>query len=246
MKIGLLLPSTFAVANLGNGILAQAKHQASALKQIGHEVVHLDPWNPAAAAEVDLIHFYLGGYSTHGIETEPRNVPLVFSPIIDSNQSNRSYRFAAALGSAHSRIDTSPAVLRAQALGSDVVIARSEHEKTRIVQGLGVSSAKVSKVLNGVVPTASIDSQSALQHNKLPAKFLLHVSTYTQQRKNAISLIEAVGPTGYTLVIAGDRDAGDLKPQVEQAASRFPNIKLMGYLPREELLALYAAAHAFC
>src|SRR6185312_6471649 len=101
MRIGLLLPTSFAVGTRGSGILEQARRQAEALENLGHTVLRLNPWEWQDERQLDVLHFYLGGPSMAGV-VEHRNLSkpgvLAFSPIIDSNQSFAAYRLAAALG----------------------------------------------------------------------------------------------------------------------------------------------------
>src|SRR5581483_11436644 len=128
MRIGFLLPADFAVGSRASGILEQARRQAEALEDLGHTVLRLTPWEWQDERELDVLHFYLGGPALAGV-VEHRNLSkpgvLVFSPIIDSNESFVAYRLAAALGEISTRFTTVPGILRKQARGSDVVICRS-------------------------------------------------------------------------------------------------------------------------
>ena len=119
MRIGFLVPSSFSIGNPGNGIAEQARQQAAALERRGHTVLRLNPWEWQDERELDVLHFFVGGTQMAGI-TQGRQLTrpglLVFAPIIDSNQSFRSYRLAARLGSLSPRFLTVPGAFRRQAL----------------------------------------------------------------------------------------------------------------------------------
>lgn len=249
MKIGFLLPTNFAIDGAGNGVRAQAMAQMAALEKIGVGVVRLNPWDFWERQATDVVHFYSGGMPMFGIEHHrggPQAPMLVFSPIIDSNEPNYRYRLAARLGTALPKIYTVPGELRRQAVGANLVICRSEHEKRRLIYGLGIQLDKVRIVLNGASPPAPADPGPVLARLDLPSEFVLHVSSYTQSRKNVKRLVEAVGPTGIPLVIAGTAAPGAELDRLNDLARRFPNIRLLGFQGESDLAALYGACRVFC
>lgn len=101
MKIGMLLPATYAIGNPFNGVREQALSQASSLELLGHEVIHLSPWVKYELDSLDVLQYFFGGHWMNGIETmaSPTNTVRVFAPIVDTVQSTSSYRWAARLGS---------------------------------------------------------------------------------------------------------------------------------------------------
>ncbi|HMN95532.1 MAG TPA: glycosyltransferase family 4 protein [Phycisphaerales bacterium] len=249
MRIGFILPANYCVSGPGNGVRVQALCQAAALRRLGHDVRTLDPWTPYQRGSLDVVQFFLGGGANHGIELM-RSAglgTLVFAPIIDSNEPNSRYRWAARLGSVVPKVFTVPSIFRSQATGSDLVICRSRHEERRLVEGLGVPKERIRIVLNGVDPPAPGDPGEAIRLHRLPPEgWLLHVGKYGDPRKNALGLIEAVGPTGLPLVIAGNAEETPYKARVIEAARRHPNVTLLGVQPPELLQALYAGCRVFC
>ena len=171
---------------------------------------------------------------------------LVFAPIIDSNEPHYRYRLAARLGTIFPRIFTVPGELHRQAVGSDLVICRSEYEKLRVIRGLGVQPAKVRVVYNGVNPPAPVETAPVLARLNLPNEFVLHVSVYTSTRKNVMRLLEAIGPTGIPLVIAGTARQEPILKHIQEISRKFTNIRLLGFLPLEDLSALYGTCKVFC
>ncbi|MES2884631.1 MAG: glycosyltransferase family 4 protein [Pseudomonadota bacterium] len=251
MRIGFLLPANFALAHAGNGVRVQAEAQANALRALGHGVTLLDAWTPFAPEACDVVHFFSGGFPHYRIGPILRMVSsrcrLVFSPIIDSNVAGRPYRLAAALGRLHPKLFTIPGELSRQALDADAVVCRSAAERQRVIHGLGVSPAKAHIVLNGVSPPRiDIDALGVRQLFGLPEAFCLHVSAYTQPRKNVERLIKAVGPTGLPLVIAGIATDAALLARLKLAAQPYPAIRFLDYLPPAQRDSLYAAAKVFC
>ncbi|QDU71802.1 glycosyltransferase family 4 protein [Mucisphaera calidilacus] len=249
MRIGYLLPSSISLSGPGNGIRAEVLFRAEALQKQGHDIVRVEPWDLTNLEELDVLHFMVGGFGTHGIENRPSYPAkfLVWGPIIDTNEPMWRYRLAAAAGSLLPKFFTIPGVFRAQAQAADLVIVRSTHEHQRVTAGLGIDPAKVEIVLGGVNPPPPVDPDLVRQRFDLPDEFALHVSKFTQGRKNVLNLIEAILPTKIPLVIAGSRTPGPVLDRIEQLAKEHPDqIKILGFLQREELDALYAACRIFC
>ncbi|MEM8680889.1 MAG: hypothetical protein AAGF97_16210, partial [Planctomycetota bacterium] len=210
MKIGFLLPGTFAVGNPFNGVREQAYFQANALEAMGHEVTRLNPWNKDDLESLDLVQFFVGGPTMNGIEQRtPHPIKaLVFAPIIDSNETNNSYRWAMRLGSLHSKVMTTPGMFARQAAATKLSVARSEHEKRRLELGLNVPSDKIEIVLNGADVTGVADPELARQKFDLKGDFVLHLSRYTNGRKNVLNMVHGLGKAGLPLVIAGTSKPG--------------------------------------
>lgn len=251
MRIGFLLPGSFALGNPGNGIAEQARRQAEALERRGHTLVRLNPWQWQDQAELDVLHFFLGGATLQGITSlareEAQRTLLVFAPIIDSNQSYVSYRLAALAGNLFPRVMTVPGILRDQAQGSHVVLCRSTHERERLVRGLGVEPEKVECVLNGCPAAMSCDDiESVRQRLQLPPEFVLHVSAFTQERKNVLRLVEALEPLRLPLVIAGSSAPNRILSILERKVRDGARIHMLGFVDAQTKAALYRMCRVFC
>jgi glycosyltransferase involved in cell wall biosynthesis len=251
MRIGFLLPTSFAVGTRASGIVEQARRQAEALESLGHTVVRLNPWEWQDERQLDVLHFYLGGPSMSGA-VEHRNLSkpgvLVFAPIIDSNQSFAAYRTAAALGGLSERFSTVPGLLRRQALASDVVVCRSTHEVQRVSRGLSIPSGKIAVVLNGCPPNAQTAHAAGEIRDRLqlPSEFVLHISAFTQERKNVLKLIEATRRLGFPLVIAGTAKPGPVSTEIERLARRDDRLRILGFIDEPTKAALYSLCRVFC
>jgi len=249
MHIGFLLPATMAIGGRSNGIRAQAIYQMRALERLGHAVTPMHPWDEHDASAFDVIHFFLGGLATYSIE-RMRNTGirmLSFAPIIDTNEPYGRYRLASRLGHAVPKMFTIPAVLADQANGSDLVVCRSTHEHGRMTKGLGIDPAKCRIVLNGVDQPPPANPQRARDQLGIQGDFLLHVSAYTQERKNTVRLARAALEANLPLVIAGSSTPGAIKDELVELERQNPGrIHLLDFLPRETLNDLYAACRVFC
>lgn len=248
MKIGFLLPGHLAIGSPYNGVREQANYQAQALIRLGHDVVCLNPWDRHVLEDFDVIQFFVGGLEANTIGIRPAYGIrlLAFAPTIDSNVSFRWYRLAARMGNLFAPIYTIPGSLSRQARTSDVVIARSSYERQRLIQGLGADPNKVKIVLNGVTSPKEADPEQVRERYKLPDEFLLHISTYTHERKNVVRFIQAVGPMGIPVVIAGVASPGPVLDRLRQLCERYPQIKMLGRVDDDTRNGLYAACRVFC
>jgi glycosyltransferase involved in cell wall biosynthesis len=248
MRIGFLIPTSFALDGPGNGVRVQAVRQADALTGLGHEVTLLNPWQHYDLAAFDVVQFFQGGFQTFNADTIalPPHVLRVWAPMIDTNESNRRYRLAAKLGHLHPKIYTIPGVFQDQGRNVGLVVARSSHERERLVEGLGIEGGKVRIVLNGVNPPKPADPARGRQLAGWDEPFVLHVSLYTQGRKNVVNMVRAIAPTGLKLVIAGTASPGDVLDQLNALAKKYPNVKLLGFQTEQDLNSLYAACKVFC
>jgi glycosyltransferase involved in cell wall biosynthesis len=248
MKIGFLLPANFALDSPGNGVRRQAIYQAEALRRAGHQVEQMYAWQHYPLEEFDVIQFFSGGFPHFWIERTalPNRALLVFAPIIDSNEPNWRYRLASAIRGGWTKVYSIPGVLRSQAEGAGLVVCRSQSERARVISGLRTPASKAEVVLNGVSAPVSIDAAEARRKFGLPAEFALHVSIYTQERKNAVRLVEAIGPTGIPLVLAGTATPGPVLDRLKALAERYRNVTMLGFLDAKDLASMYAACKLFC
>ncbi|MFT3785900.1 MAG: glycosyltransferase [Tepidisphaeraceae bacterium] len=246
MRIGFWLAGNIALSGGGNGVRAQARHQAAALERLGHEVVRLNPWNVYDTLSLDVVQFFVGGYSYYFIEElKHRYNFLSYAPMVDSNEPHWRYRMACRLGRIHPRFHTVQGMIQQQAESADVVIVRSTHERDRFIHSVGISPAKIELVLNGADAVDNVDPELARRQLDLPREYIAHVSSYTQPRKNVVRLCEVVGPLGYPIVIAGSREPGPIANRLSNLARQYKNIHLLGFLDEPVLQSLYAGARAF-
>lgn len=238
LRIGFLLPANFAFSPQ-NGIRQEALLKMRGLQALGHTVVCVDAWQPETARDLDVLHFFYGGLALSGVEVARQCgvKKLVFSTTIDSNQNQLAYRLASRLGRLSSRFFTIQGEFLKQCRTADLVIVRSAHEQLRVCLGLGVPQQKVQVVPLGI----ELGEMPPLD---LQRTGIFHLSTYGQQRKNVERLIDAVGPTGLPLTIAGycDPQAAAL---LATRARPYPNIRFLGAISADEKLALFRSSEIF-
>lgn len=248
MKIGFLLPTTFAVGSPFNGIREQALHQAAALASLGHEVVLMSPWEKYDLDSFDVYQFFQGGPPFHEIEkrTATTRAKLVFAPIIDTMTPNWQYRISERIGRVHPKISTIQSVFSQQAAKSHLVVARSNYEKSKLIEGLGVNPNKIHIVLNGCPRPELADAQLARSEFSINDDFVLHISKYTNKTKNVLNMIKAIGPLGLPLVVAGTSSPGTYLDNILAEASKYSNVTILGRVSNEMRNSLYAACKVFC
>jgi glycosyltransferase involved in cell wall biosynthesis len=130
-----------------------------------------------------------------------------------------------------------------------VVVARSDHERERLVRSLGIAPDKIARVLNGAPQpptTDAIDVAGVRRALGLPEEFVLHISAYTQERKNILRLVEALEPLDLPLVIAGTALPGSILERLEQRVAAGARVRLLGFVDEATKAALYAACKVFC
>ena len=137
---------------------------------------------------------------------------------------------------------------------ADRVIAVSEHTARDAMEFFKIARQRVRVVYHGVdpdfrpdVPEASIAEMKKKYHILAP-RYLLWVGTL-EPRKNLPALIEMYAQlknlhAEYNLVLAGGL-GWQYEDIVRMAQAVGPKVQITGYLPREDLVSLYAGAALF-
>ena len=146
-------------------------------------------------------------------------------------------------------------VLPRAARAADAIIAVSQASKADIVETLAIPEERVVVVLNGVdrcfrpVPAGSEGTPDVRRRYGLPRDFVLTVGS-VEPRKNLPRLLQALArlrarpdTADVVLVHAGPEGwrAGDVSPTI-RALGLSDAVRFLGYVPREDLAALYGAA----
>ena len=248
MKIGMMLPSTYSVGSPYNGVREQAYFQASALELLGHEVMRLNPWQKSDLDDFEIIQFFQGGPAMNAIETTAinRQYKLVFAPIIDADMPDWKYRVATEIGRIHPKLKSIQAYYAEQAKGSDAVVARSSHERSKLVHGLGVNQDNVHLVLNGCPDAGLASSDRARKKIGIHDDFIFHLSKYSNRNKNVANMIKAIAPTKRQLVIAGTCEENEHYREIIALAAEHETVHLIGRIDDQTRNDLYAACRVFC
>lgn len=122
------------------------------------------------------------------------------------------------------------------------ILADSAATKNDLTKFYGTPPKKISVVYPGRDETLTrVDPTAVRAKYNLPEKYLLHVGTL-QPRKNLLRLMEAATRHPSPLVLAGR--AGWLSEPI-LAAARAANVRVLEFVPDEDLAGLYSGAEAF-
>lgn len=243
MKLGFILPAACIAAK--GGVPVQARMWKEGLENNGDQVEMISPWGEYDWETFDYIVVFGIGQLLLGYVRLLRqypNIKLVSAPIIDFPKSLREFRFRARFfGSVKFKVSRPLHDLYYSCKYFDFFLARSEHEKRYIVEGLDVDSNKVE-----IVPL-SMRFTEALPEVDLQSKenFCLHVSRLSYWGKNVERLIEAAKKYKFQLKLAGSLFGKGDKEWLDGLIKDAPNIEYVGFLSEEELKNYYKRAKVF-
>lgn len=128
----------------------------------------------------------------------------------------------------------------------------SEYSKRRIVEVLGVRPSKITVIPCGVGqqfrPAATFDRDRVRERYSLPEKYILTLGSI-EPRKNLARTVVAwkkLPPNRPPLIIAGGLGKAEVFGTTSLTAlHEEPGIRLLGYVPDEDLTALYSMAEVF-
>lgn len=243
MKLGFILPAV-CIAGKG-GVPVQARMWKEGLENNGDQVEMISPWGEYDWETFDYIVVFGIGQLLLGYVRLLRqypNIKLVSAPIIDFPKSLKEFRFRAKyFGSVKFKVNRPLHDLYYSCKYFDFFLARSEHEKRYIVEGLDVDANKVE-----IVPL-SMRFTETLPDVDLKSKenFCLHVSRLSYWGKNVERLIEAAKKYKFQLKLAGSLFGKGDKEWLDGLIKDAPNIEYVGFLSEEELKNYYKRAKVF-
>ncbi len=243
MKIGYVIYPGVLMSGASNGIRAQALAWQASLLGSSHDIQLVDLWSGAKFSSFDIVHYFGSGNWLKNLTMCARKTGarVVHSPIIDSTRSWLIYRMAASLKFPPLRLGTLNSITADELRSSDKVLVRSAHEKTLVIKGLGVPARKVDLVPLGVhIPTVNFKTVA-----KSRLERCLHVSSFTQDRKNVARLIRACYKAGIGLDLVGNKGSqfkewvGQFEPELLR------DVVFHGFVSEEELDNLYRTRKVF-
>lgn len=243
MKIGYLIGASSLVSGPYNGVLQQALSYQQALKLNGLEVTLLSPWEGKRLSEFDIVHAYGAGHELSFLTLlkDSPKTKVVLSPIIDSIQSNLAYSAYSSIHLPFLSLATPGNVTKRIANSVTKIWVRSQHEYDKVHLGLRVPAARIAKV--PVCLRIKKHRDSDVLREREVACF--HVSSYYQERKNVLNLVEATSRTGIKLYLAGNTPSGFEQTDLYKKISSSPHIEVLGRLSDEELIAYYEKVRVF-
>ncbi len=241
MKIAYILPISGSLTGKSNGIKMQAVTWKSDLEKKGHSVELINPWENYDWKIFDIIHFFsFGHFMTYARGLKELGANVVISPIVDSEKSDFSYKIASFCAIKPLRMQSVNSVLRESNSYMKSFFTRSDYESSKL-KAVGIDANKIIKVPLSVKNEFLNIEKSNVQKED----FCLHISSYTQGRKNVFRLMQAAAKYKFNLVIAGNKGSSkDFKP-FEDFAKQHSNITLKGFLSIDEMKDLYSRAKVF-
>lgn len=240
MNIAFILYLGSMLEGKSNGIRMQALIWKKALEERGIHITLIDCWGDYNWATFDVIHVF----GTSGtIDLLPRlyekNQKIVVSPIIDSNRSILSHRVASYVRIPYLRLSSPNALLRKYSCYVSAFLVRTEYEGN-ILRAYGIPASKIIKI------PLSYRNKVNLNTNTEKERYCLHVSLFTQARKNVMRLIQAAIKYKFKLILAGNKGTeSDFEP-FRAIIENNDNIIYEGFVSESKLNELYQKAKVFC
>lgn len=227
------------------GVPVQTRMWKEGLEYNGDVVDLFSPWEFYDWNSYDYIIFmgkgknlldYVNSFAQY------KHPKLVMAPIEDFPRSLREYSVRAKyFGSIRFKINRPLHDFYYCRDKFDFLLARSEHEKRYMVEGIGIAPSKIEIVPLSVRFNESIPPVSSLEKEN----FCLHVSRLAFGGKNVARIIEAAKKYNFQLCLAGPLFGDSEKQWLMNLIDNAPNIKYMGYLEEKELKNLYRRAKVF-
>lgn len=240
MKIAFLANQTNCISGRSNGIRMQALVWKNALEKKGHLVDLIQTWGVYDWKSYDVIHLFGCGEVFNFIESlKSFNDNIFLSPIIDSDKSLFSYKLASYCGCKTLRLISQNYKLR---LVKDLLkgfFVRSNYEAQFLLKSYGIESQKIHLVPLSYRQHISSDEKIKKEN------FCLHVSSFTQPRKNAMRLIDAAIKYGFNLKIVGSCGSTSSFEPFRKKIEANENIEYLGFVSDDELVELYRKAKVF-
>ena len=241
MKIAYIANQTNCISGASNGIRMQALIWKEALEKRGHSVDLINAWGNYNWKEYDAIHIFGGGDVLDFIpQLFDRNKNIFLSPIIDTDQSIFKYKLASFWGCKKLRLVSTNYKLRLVKDKVKKFLARTNYEASFLTQSYGVPKNKVD-----IIPLSYRNELIDRYDSVKKENFCLHVSSFTQSRKNVMRLIDAAIKYQFKLVIVGacgsEKAYAPFKKKIDVA----PNIEYVGFATDDMLNELYAKAKVF-
>lgn len=239
MRIAYILYPEAIVINKANGIRNQAIAWKRALAPYCR-VDLLSPWDEVDWSVYDLVHIF-GGNQWLGFmpDLKAYNSRIVFSPVLDSIEDQRKLRFQANLG--FKGYHHAQNMYRQYLQVFSSIFVRSDYEASYFRNCYAIEDSKIIKI-----PISFDFTKEELEIDiteKSP--FCLHISALYQERKNIPRLIEAAKKYGFELKLGGSTGNDKQTNQLKSLIGDAPNIELMGFIPSNKIIGLYAKASVF-
>lgn len=240
MKIAYVMYPGACFMGAGDGSKMQAVIWAKTLRERGHQVDTISPWEGYDWKSYDIIHvFGFGLWNYDFIHWGSKlNPNFVFSPIIDTNTPIWKYRMATFFGCSRLRLFSQNYILRKIKPDVKLFFARTEYEANYLRKGYGIEDDKID-----IVPLSYREGNYGCDTPK--EQFCLFAGTMTQERKNVPNLIHAAKKYGFRLVLVGNTGNAASLEKLKSLIGEVNNIEIKGFVSDYELENLYNRAKVF-
>lgn len=243
MKICFVLTRDVAISGKFSGVFQQALLWKCELEKFNIAVDFFKVENLECLNTYSLCHLFGFDWSFPPIISafRKRNVSVFYSPIVDSNLPDYALGLMSKCRSKCLKLENPHSILKSCLNSVDIVITRSDYESKKVRLGYGIPYAKIFKVPLGV-DTLNFSKGS---HRVVRDIEVFHVSSFTQKRKNVLSLMQACNNLGLKLTLAGNGPAeeGELARFFPKKLVR--NVKLLGRLSKPDLIKAYQRSEIF-
>lgn len=244
MKIAYLLRPHCVIEHT-NGIKSQALTWAESLRDLGHQVDLIDFWKDYDWPSYDAVHFFGPDPWANTLRAHlyRRNPRMVYSPIADPSpyHESRGQRWQKHLSDlTRGKFRSNLYEIRREFQHYKRVLVRTDHEGDMLQRLYDVEPERIVKVplsfSHGLRTDLASDEREP---------FVLHISLFTQPRKNVARLVDAAKKYGFRLVIAGNPGTADGLSDMMSRIGGADNISVLGFVSEERKQELYGRARVF-
>jgi glycosyltransferase involved in cell wall biosynthesis len=223
------------------------------LEKLGVEVELLDPWKSAVQKDNTPVHLFSANVGTFHLASvfHHYRIPFVTSSIFFTRHSPAIVRTSLALNSLlksfRTGIWTNYEFTRQICDWSAAVAPNTQDECSLIVDGMGIPSAKVNVIPNGVEPRFRHGDPALFKKKYGIENFILNVGHIGPERKNVLNLIRALKTIDHPSVIIGKITDTDYARQCLAEAEGARQITIIPGLDNDSdmLASAYAACDVF-
>lgn len=242
-----------AVSILHGGPSTQIRNTAKHLPKSGVNVRFFDPWSPFRREDADIFHLFAANIGTYHLAREIHSlgIPLVVSPIVFSRHSPAFVRRSIALGGMIQRagkgIWFDYGITAEICRWASRVLPNTEAEGGLVSEGLGIDPEKIRIIPNGVDERFYTADPAPFTEKYGIRDFILNVGHTGHERKNVLSLIQALAGIDHPAVIIGRFISGEYGDACRREAAKHPRILLIDGLDHgsDMLASAYAACDTF-
>lgn len=241
MKVAYILGINEVISGAGNGIKSQAITWGNSLKELGIEVIFINPWDNYDWSKFDIIHLFGSSdtwFLSFAEKLSTKNNNLVWSPICDDITTPYIQRLKTYIGCDKLHIYSLPYIRKKSYPLFKRIFVRSNYEGEYLTKAYGTDTRKIVKI-----PLSISFNEKYEPHEK--EDFCFHMSLLYQERKNVLRLIQAANKYNFKLVLAGktgnEKEFAPLKKEI----GNNPNIQILGFISEEKKIDLYKRAKVF-